>query len=162
MLRKWTSSQYLLQKLQNNKKTKIQLFLNCPSVHLAVIHLHFQHVHVSLTYIFTVLLPRRVSVQFAPSSGGCSHFNLNSVAVWFINVSKKKSWFVYNKTVKMVRLKNKLLYTAVLCKYKLEFGFCRLLITGFCGSMHCSNIYTVSLWYRCVDFRLRTQCPNCE
>jgi hypothetical protein len=31
-----------------------------------------EDVHVNLTHIVTVLIPRHVSLQFAPSSGGCN------------------------------------------------------------------------------------------
>ena len=48
------------------------------TVHLAIIRLYFPTGDVNLTYVVTVFLPRHVSVQFAPSSGGLGHLYLKT------------------------------------------------------------------------------------
>ena len=83
----------------------------------------FQQLHVNITHVFIVLSPRHVSVQFAPSSGGCSHLCLkNSVAVWFMKVCNKML-VVYNKIVKMLQV-TILLYTTniLLQTFKYHIG----------------------------------------
>ena len=82
-----------------DKVTVGQVFLLVPlfcsvSISPPVLYIHillcifiFQQMHVSVIYIVLFLVPRHVSVLFAPSSGGLYPKNL--VTIWYLNVYKK-------------------------------------------------------------------------